>query len=116
MEESISSTEEGHDTVNSGLIFTTLVLFILTNIVNFLAGSGKGGVFKNTVGKISNKYELFITPAGFTFAIWGLIYLCLTISIIILVASVFVSTEFGRYVYFIINRRFSGSRHACSNF
>ncbi|KAK7478819.1 hypothetical protein BaRGS_00029918 [Batillaria attramentaria] len=32
------------------------------------------GLFKNTVGDQSDKYYLEITPAGWTFSIWGFIY------------------------------------------
>ena len=31
-----------------------------------------------TMGEVSNKYPALFTPAGFTFSIWGLIYLALT--------------------------------------
>jgi hypothetical protein len=44
-----------------------------TILVNWMAGNGYiNGV---TTGEISGKYPTFITPAGYTFAIWGLIYL-----------------------------------------
>jgi hypothetical protein len=42
---------------------------------NYLYGSGAAGV--KSVGEISNQYPTLITPAGFTFSIWGLIYLLL---------------------------------------
>ncbi len=31
-----------------------------------------------TIGDVSDKYPALFTPAGFTFSIWGLIYLALT--------------------------------------
>ncbi len=41
--------------------------------INYLAGMGKiGGV---TPSYISEKYPTFITPAGYAFSIWGLIYM-----------------------------------------
>ncbi len=58
-----------------------VVVFIVTVAVNALAGSttllnGK------TSGEISDLYPTLITPAGYTFSIWGLIYMLLLIFII----------------------------------
>ena len=40
-----------------------------------------GDIFISTVGNISTKYELDITPSGFTLAIWSLIYIWIAIAI-----------------------------------
>ena len=40
-----------------------------------------GDIFVSTVGNISSKYELDISPSGFTLAIWSLIYFWIAISI-----------------------------------
>ncbi len=32
------------------------------------------GIYENTTGEISDKYPLEITPADWTFSIWGFIY------------------------------------------
>lgn len=57
------------------LINTTTLVFAL--ILNGLSGSaffdGK------TVGQISAQYDTLITPAGYAFSIWGLIYLMLVL-------------------------------------
>jgi hypothetical protein len=52
--------------LNAGLIVTSLVTFIITAAINGLAGSGAGvpDIFYSTVGNISDKYQLYITPAG----------------------------------------------------
>ena len=62
----------------------TKVLYILTVLsyvgvllVNYLAADGPKGPLKflrNTTGGISDMYYLEITPAGWTFSIWGFIY------------------------------------------
>ena len=39
-------------------------------------------IFKSTVGEVSNKYFLDITPAGWAFTIWGVIYIWIGISLI----------------------------------
>lgn len=44
-------------------------------IFNYLAGTGSFG--GKTVGEISAQYETLFTPAGYAFAIWGIIYLML---------------------------------------
>ncbi|MDX1481910.1 MAG: tryptophan-rich sensory protein [Woeseiaceae bacterium] len=55
--------------------YVTLLFVIATVIVNGLANglpiNGK------TTGEISNQFEVFFTPAGYVFSIWGLIYLSL---------------------------------------
>lgn len=51
---------------------------------NFLANNGS---LPATMGEISNRYDTLFTPAGYTFSIWGFIYLgLLALSIYMLVA------------------------------
>jgi len=94
-------TVSPHNIVNLSLIFSCVGTFILTTAFNALAGSGAGvpSIFYATVGDISDKYELFITPAGFTFSIWSVIYLWLAISLLLLVISIFVTSSDGRRIY-----------------
>ena len=40
------------------------------------------GITPYDVGELSDKYPLWITPAGFTFAIWGVIYLWLAVMVV----------------------------------
>lgn len=84
-----------HETLNLVCIISSVVTFILTTAFNALAGSGAGvpSIFYATVGDISDKYELYITPAGFTFSIWSVIYLWLALSLFALVISLFVKTQ-----------------------
>ena len=52
-----------------------LGLFLLTILMNYLS---QGVLFEGkTIGEVSDKYSTLITPAGYAFAIWGLIYLML---------------------------------------
>jgi translocator protein len=67
---------------NSGVLrYANIIAFILTVAINGLAGSTTliGG--QNTAA-ISNKYTTLITPAGYVFAIWGIIYLLLGVFVI----------------------------------
>jgi hypothetical protein len=58
-----------------------IVAFIVTVVVNGLAGSTTvlGGV---TSADVSDMYPTLITPAGFTFAIWGVIYTLLALFVV----------------------------------
>lgn len=58
------------------------ITFIAMLVVNFLANSLPIG--GNTTGDISSKYNSLFTPAGFTFSIWGLIYLLLTVFVVLI--------------------------------
>ena len=55
-----------HNKINIGLILAAFGTFALTVAFNGLAGSGAGvpDIFISTVGDISAKFELYITPAG----------------------------------------------------
>jgi translocator protein len=57
-------------------IYANILLFILTVIINSIAGSTTliGGINTATV---SNNYPTLITPAGYVFSIWGIIYILL---------------------------------------
>jgi len=58
-----------------------IVAFIVTLVVNGLAGSTTllNGV---TSGEVSDMYPTLVTPAGFTFAIWGIIYVLLLVFVV----------------------------------
>jgi len=67
---------------NSGLLrWANIVAFVLTVLVNGLAGSTTilGG--KNTA-QISDANPTLITPAGYVFSIWGVIYILLGIFVV----------------------------------
>ena len=49
--------------------------FVLMIYVNYLSGAGK--INDISAGGVSGKYYTLFTPAGFTFSIWGLIYIFL---------------------------------------
>jgi translocator protein len=58
-----------------------IVAYVVTLAVNGLAGSTTmlGGV---TSADVSDKYPTLVTPAGFTFAIWGVIYALLLLFVV----------------------------------
>jgi len=55
--------------VGNGIAFVSMVF------VNYLSNTGL--MNNTTIGDISDDYRSLFTPAGYTFAIWGLIYLLL---------------------------------------
>ena len=68
-------------TSSTALRYANIVFFVLTVIMNSLAGSTKiiGG--RNTAD-VSNAYSTLITPAGYVFAIWGVIYIFLGVFVV----------------------------------
>ena len=64
------------NTDSSLLRWSNIIAFILTVIVNGLAGSTTVLAGKNTA-EISNMNPTLITPAGYVFSIWGIIYVLL---------------------------------------
>jgi benzodiazapine receptor len=71
------------DLKNNTVFFQAIniVAFAVTILVNGLAGSTTllGGV---TSADVSDMYPTLVTPAGFTFAIWGIIYTLLAVFVI----------------------------------
>jgi len=79
-------------------LLLSVVVYVVAVIFNGLNGSGKlvPQLFQGTVGDLSDKYDLPITPAGFTFSIWGIIYFWLSASLLTLVVTIFLSNQYGR--------------------
>lgn len=71
--------------ISNGLAFGSTVF------INYL--SNTGFINNTTIGELSNGYKSLFTPAGYTFAIWGLIYVLLLVFVIYLGRSLFVSVK-----------------------
>eukprot|EP00036_Acanthoecidae_sp_10tr_P005096 CAMPEP_0182940222 /NCGR_PEP_ID=MMETSP0105_2-20130417/46943_1 /TAXON_ID=81532 ORGANISM="Acanthoeca-like sp., Strain 10tr" /NCGR_SAMPLE_ID=MMETSP0105_2 /ASSEMBLY_ACC=CAM_ASM_000205 /LENGTH=272 /DNA_ID=CAMNT_0025079691 /DNA_START=64 /DNA_END=879 /DNA_ORIENTATION=+ len=72
-------------TKNSGslpLRLSNLGSFVLACIINGLGSTGKLSPDGQGVGDVSNEYETRITPAGYAFSIWGVIY-CLMAAFVV---------------------------------
>lgn len=65
-----------HNFARLFVIGSTVLLFVVVLALSALAGNSnvKAGVFDQTIGEVSAKYDTNITPASATFAIWGIIY------------------------------------------
>ncbi len=59
----------------------SLVAFVVLVAVNYL--SAMGVINGTSQGGVSAKYPTLITPAGFTFGIWGIIYLLLFVMLVL---------------------------------
>jgi translocator protein len=66
---------------SSALKYANIVFFVLTIVVNSLAGSTNLIGAKNTAD-VSNAYQTLVTPAGYVFAIWGIIYVLLGVFVV----------------------------------
>lgn len=80
-----------------GLSVFLLVEFAFTMLINAMAGGilSELGWFKNNTGDISDYYFLEITPIGWTFTIWGVIYTWMILWMIYVVTSVCRTNKFG---------------------
>lgn len=65
--------------------WVNLVLLLMTLAVNFLGATGK--INGTSQAEVSDTYHTLITPAGFTFSIWSVIYTLLVISMITLLVK-----------------------------
>ncbi|XP_072042930.1 uncharacterized protein [Amphiura filiformis] len=77
------------------LSLVTLVLFCVTLFFNFIGATANNGLFKNGIGAVSDDFPLDITPAGYTFIIWGLIYIWQAAWIIYVLTSLCRRNQYG---------------------
>ncbi|XP_006035381.2 uncharacterized protein LOC102565820 [Alligator mississippiensis] len=65
-----------HNKLKIFIMFLSFAIYIIMVVFNVGAGTGLfKGIFHNSVGNISNKYNTGFTPAGGTFLIWNVIFL-----------------------------------------
>ncbi|KAM9845271.1 uncharacterized protein ACBR49_012010 [Aulostomus maculatus] len=70
------------------VILLCALVFIAVLVINGLAGAGRGPFLSNT-GNVSARYETDITPAGWTFSIWAVIYIWLSLLVLYITFYVF---------------------------
>ncbi|WP_207532030.1 hypothetical protein [Desertivirga arenae] len=54
------------------LAVANTIFYVAANVISYLSNTGIFG--GRTIGDVSDKYKALFVPAGFTFAIWGVIY------------------------------------------
>lgn len=63
-------------------IYALINTVVLIAIIIWNYWSNTGAINGNTVGELSDKYANLFTPAGYAFAIWGLIFLGLLVLVV----------------------------------
>lgn len=88
-----------HSRPRIALILSSALVLGLTLMFNGLSTGGDGtGLFLSNQANLSDQFYLSITPAGWTFSIWGIIYLFQVCWVIISIAAIFVRGSDG-YLY-----------------
>lgn len=67
-----------HDAGRLAVIVASVIAFLTILVFNAMAGPGISP-FVTTTGNVSAIFDTLITPAGWTFSIWGIIYAWLTL-------------------------------------
>lgn len=75
---------------------SNFIAFIVVIIVNYLSNTGYFN--GQTIADVSNQNKTLITPASYTFAIWGIIYLFLLAFVIYQARSLFISNAKDDFV------------------
>ncbi|XP_013873178.1 uncharacterized protein LOC106524078 [Austrofundulus limnaeus] len=70
------------------IIILSVVVFLVVVVLNALAGSAISP-FLSSAANVSARYETDITPAGWTFSIWSVIYIWLSLMLIYITSFVF---------------------------
>lgn len=70
-----------HSIFRVTIILLSVAVYIVALAINALAGAGKAP-FTESTGEVSRMYDTEITPAGWTFSIWGVIYTWLLVMLI----------------------------------
>ncbi len=78
------------------LQIANIIAFIVTVFVNYW--SNTGNMNNTTIGEVSGDLNSLFTPAGYAFAIWGLIYLLLLGFVIYQARSLFVKVRDDQFV------------------
>ena len=65
--------------------YSFLLISVFTNI----------GLFRNSIGNLSDQYPTPVVPADYTFAIWGLIYSWFTLWLVYVITSLFRTNRLG---------------------
>jgi len=93
-----NASVKGHNIINILSIICLIWCYFLTVTFNALSGAGNSSFFNNTIGELSDKYQLNTTPAGWTFIIWSIIYIFMALAFIFFIITIFKQNHNG-YIY-----------------
>lgn len=88
---------KSHDPGRLAAVVVAVVCYVISLVFNALAVVGYGP-FTTTTANISAVFDTPITPSGWTFSIWSVIYVWLTVMIIYILSGLCRRNGFG-YVY-----------------
>ncbi|XP_072513724.1 uncharacterized protein [Salminus brasiliensis] len=89
------TTMGAHSIARIMVIVLAIVVYIIAITFNALAAQGTGPFLRKTAN-VSDKYNTQITPSGWTFSIWGVIYFWLTVMLIYIVTTIFRRNVYGQ--------------------
>ncbi|XP_060070056.1 uncharacterized protein LOC132550063 [Ylistrum balloti] len=96
------SSKPQHSSYRILLMLLTCFFFIVTFVINYLAVGDIGisiGLYESTTANISDYFYLEITPAGWTFSIWGFIYTWQIIWLVYGLSTICRKSNSGVYIY-----------------
>ncbi|CAF0775732.1 unnamed protein product [Brachionus calyciflorus] len=96
----LTNNSTPHNEINIILIILNALLYVVLVFINASASSPSIGIFKNVTGDISNEHQVDITPAGWTFSTWGIIYTWQGLWIVYSIASIFIRNN-GNRLYLV---------------
>ncbi|XP_021376008.1 uncharacterized protein LOC110464879 isoform X2 [Mizuhopecten yessoensis] len=90
-----------HSCPRIAVIVVAVFVYALTIVFNALSGSAgrELGIFNSSVGDVSDSFYLEVTPAGWTFSIWGFIYTWQALWLIYALTTICRRTKSGTYIY-----------------
>lgn len=74
-------------------LYAIINAIVLAVVIWWNYYSNTGNIGGKTVGELSSEYDNYFTPAGYAFAIWGLIYLALTGQAVFFIVRAFDRTK-----------------------
>lgn len=92
----LKQNTKAHNILNIAFIVINVVFYIVLVFINATASSPAIGIFKQATGNISDRHPVDITPAGWTFSTWGIIYTWQGLWILFSVVTIFLKTDYGR--------------------
>lgn len=78
------------------LQIANIIAFVATVFINYFANTGK--MNGTTVGEVSNNINSLLTPAGYAFSIWGIIYLMLLGFVVYQCRSLFTKVRDDQFI------------------
>ncbi|XP_036366977.1 uncharacterized protein LOC115221323 isoform X3 [Octopus sinensis] len=96
----VASANMEHRPAKIAVIVVTLIIFIVTAVLNAYASEpeSSSGIYTATMSNVSNEFMTGVTPARWTFGIWGVIYFWMAAWIIYCHAAIFIKWD-GDYLY-----------------